>query len=290
MDQESKNIESWGVDATNRTRDQLAGKALDENERNRLWWEALPMTYDDWGNETRDPVTAEDFQRVDRHYFGTNPYLDEHVPFSQLRDKRVVEIGCGAGSAACRFASEGAHVLALDITAKAVELTQRHAVISGVEPLVTAQQADAEDLSAIEEGAFDYLYSWGVMHHSSKPEQCFAQVCRVLKPGGEGLIMVYHQDSLRYWLKGLMWLLLKGKIFKGDTFTTVQRFYTDGYYHKHYTHASLTTAMEHAGFTVQGIDVTHMSSRMIPFVPERLRQWLKKCVGWLIVARVKRPG
>ena len=287
MTEESKNIESWGTEAMSRTLEEIAAQKMAENERNRLWWEALPMTYENWEGSSRDPVTKEDFQRVDGHYFGTNPYILETVPFATFRDKRVLEIGCGAGSAACRFAADGAQVVAVDITAKAVELTARHAEmceVSGVQPM----QQDAEDLSALPDASFDFLYSWGVMHHSSRPEQCFAQACSKLKHGGQGLIMVYHTNSVRYWLKGLMWLVLKGKFLAGDNFETVQRFFTDGYYHKHYTRDSLTKAMQEAGFEVEGIDVTHMSSRMIPFIPESLRQFLKRRFGWLIVARVRR--
>lgn len=33
-----------------------------------------------------------------------------------------------------------------------------------------------------------------------------------------------------------------------------------------------------------------MSSRMVPFVPEGVRQWLKKRFGWLIVARVSKKS
>lgn len=288
MTEESKHIESWGTDATNRTRDALADQTLAANERNRLWWEALPMTYEDWEGGNRDPVTDQDFMRVDRHYFGTNPYIDQTVPFATLAGQRVLEIGCGAGSASCRFASAGADVTAVDITAKAVELTRRHADLCGTSG-VHALQADAEDLSALPPASFDYLYSWGVMHHSAHPERCFAQACTRLKPGGHGLIMVYHRNSLRYWLKGLVWLLLKGRIFAGDTIETVQRHYTDGYYHQHYTRTTLAQAMTAAGFELEGIDVTHMSSRMMPLVPEFLRRWLKSRFGWLIVARVRRP-
>jgi hypothetical protein len=55
--------------------------------------------------------------------------------------------------------------------------------------------------------------------------------------------MVYHRDSLRYWLKGLICLVLKGKAFKGEGFEAVQRHYTDGYYHKHYSRSELAQAM-----------------------------------------------
>jgi len=246
------------------------------------------MTYEDWNSENRDPRTKEDFEKVDRYYFGTNPYLLTDVRWSDFSGKRVLEIGCGAGSAACRFAQEGAKVLGVDITEKAVTLTRMHADVSGIGD-VRATQADAENLGQIEDESFDFVYSWGVMHHSAHPEQCYRQVFKKVKPGGSGLIMVYHKNSLRYWGKGAAYLLLKGNLLRGDTWESVQRHYTDGYYHKHYTRGSLTRAMEEAGFRVEGIDVCHMSSRMIPWIPEPFRRWLKRKLGWLIVARLHRP-
>ncbi len=287
MSEETDNIESWGEKAMSRTRDQIAKCEVADNERNRAWWEALPMTYEDWEESSRDPVDKEDFARVDRHYFGTNPYIDQNIDFSSFRGKKVIEIGCGAGSASCRFADNGADVTAVDITTKAVELTTRHAEICGLKG-VTAVQSDAEDLSVIPNSCYDYLYSWGVMHHSSRPEICFQNCYLKMKSGSKGLIMVYNKSSLRYWGKGLWFLLFKGKIFKGDNMNSVQRHYTDGYFHKHYTRSSLRQAMMNAGFIVDGIDVTHMSSRMIPFIPDTLRQWLKRKIGWLIVARVSK--
>lgn len=286
MSTESNNIESWTNTSTNQVRDKIAAEVLEENEKNRLWWEKLPMTYEDWGKEERDPVSLEDFNRVDQHYFNTNPYLQQFWP-ELTKGAKVLEVGCGAGSAACRFASQGASVLAVDITAKAVELTRRHAELRGISG-VQALQCDAEDLSAVADSSFDYLYSWGVMHHSAQPEKCFAQACLKLKPGGRGLIMVYHRHSLRFWFKGLFWLVFKGKLLKGETIESVQRFFTDGFYQKHYSRKTLAKALQDSGFSVEAIRVTHMSSRMIPFIPESLRQWIKQRIGWLIVAHVCR--
>lgn len=288
MSKESRNIESWGKVKIGETRDKLLSSDIAKNEKNQAWWEALPMTYEDWELDQREPKSLEDFLRVDRHYFGTNPYIENNVAFEEFKGKKVLEIGCGAGSAACRFAQVGADIVAVDITQAAVDLTTKHAELKGLHSVKTLQ-ADAEDLSMIEDNSFDYLYSWGVMHHSSDPEKCFHQTFLKLKPRGKGLIMVYHQGSLRFWGKGLAYLLLKGKLFQGDDLYTVQRHYTDGFYHKHYTRLSLRESLQGVGYQVDRIDVTHMSSRMIPFIPESLRNWLKTRIGWLIVAQVSKP-
>ncbi|HSJ00861.1 MAG: class I SAM-dependent methyltransferase [Verrucomicrobium sp.] len=286
-DDQARAIEKWGTQRTTHLNHQIEASDLATNEKNRVWWENLPMTYADWESQQREPVTKEDFDRTDGFYFGTNPYIREHLDFASLAGKRVLEIGCGAGSAACAFALAGASVTAVDITAQAVKLTSRNAELKGITSL-DVRQMDAEKLDGLEDGTFDFVYSWGVLHHSSNPEQCYRQVARVLKPGGTGLIMVYHRNSMRYWLKGLYWLVLKGKLLQGHSFPSVQRFYTDGYYHKHYSAAQFRQSFQEAGLETERTAVTHMSSRMIPAVPEGVRQWLKARIGWLLVAHVKK--
>jgi ubiquinone/menaquinone biosynthesis C-methylase UbiE len=78
-----------------------------------------------------------------------------------------------------------------------------------------AMQGDAEDLS-FEDGAFDIVYSNGVLHHTVSTEKAMDEVFRVLKPGGLAVIMLYCKSSWHYWIN--IWLcvgILKGKAF-GD--------------------------------------------------------------------------
>jgi 2-polyprenyl-3-methyl-5-hydroxy-6-metoxy-1,4-benzoquinol methylase len=280
-----REIESWTDVRSNELRDEITRSTEDPQRRNREWWESLPMTYETWDKTDRIPSSAEDFSKVDAFYFGTNPYLGAHIDFDGLAGRKVLEIGCGAGSAACRFASGGAVVTAVDLTEQAVKLTRAHATFAGI--TVDARCMDAERLDGLSDEAFDFVYSWGVLHHTKNPEQAYKQVARVLKPGGRFLIMVYHKSSVRYYLRGLFHLLFKGRIFRGETLETVQRFYTDGYYHRHYTATEFRAALAAAGLEVESAEVTHMSSKMIPAIPAFLRKRLKERVGWLLVARGK---
>jgi SAM-dependent methyltransferase len=54
---------------------------------------------------------------------------------------------------------------------------------------------DAENLS-FPDNTFDVVYSWGVLHHSPDTERAVSEVYRVLKPGGEAKIMIYHKYSM----------------------------------------------------------------------------------------------
>jgi ubiquinone/menaquinone biosynthesis C-methylase UbiE len=132
--------------------------------------------------------------------------------------------------------------------------------------------------------SFDYVFSWGVLHHSNNTLNAFKQVSRVLKKDGSGLIMVYNKNSIRYYINGIYWLLLKGKIFKGYNLKSVQDFYTDGYYHRHFTPNELKKILESLNLKCNKITITHMNTVMIPFIPNFFRNWLKTHYGWLLVA------
>ena len=62
---------------------------------------------------------------------------------------------------------------------------------------------NAEILS-FEDESFDFVYSWGVLHHSPNTRKCFDEIYRVLRPGGKAKIMIYHKYScvgLMLWLR-----------------------------------------------------------------------------------------
>jgi 2-polyprenyl-3-methyl-5-hydroxy-6-metoxy-1,4-benzoquinol methylase len=260
--------------------------SLNSQERNRGWWEQLPMTYADWESEDRVPRTRDDFERINAAYLDANLWLKEHFDFAALSGKRVLEIGCGAGSAACILAMAGAHVTAIDLTEKAVEIARENARVQGLSDIAILRM-DAEQME-FANNAFDYAYSWGVIHHSNAPEQIFAQIARVLRSSGRGLIMVYNRQSLRYWLKGIYWLLVKRKLFEGESLTSVQRFFTDGYFHKHYSTRELKQLLTPLGLTDFRVSVSHMAKQMIPGLPRALDEMLKRRYGWLLIIEFRK--
>ncbi len=149
---------------------------------------------------------------------------------------------------------------------------------------------DAQRL-AFRSGAFDYAFAWGVLHHSANPAAAFEEVSRVLVPGGRGLIMVYNRLSLRYYLKALYWLVLKGKIMDvGPSLSKVQRYFTDGYYQRHFSAGELARDLSESGLIVTRVSITHMAKKMIPLIPRRLDGYLKRTLGFLLVVQfVKQP-
>lgn len=255
-------------------------------ERNRLWWERMPMTYADWQAERRLPASAEDLHALAARVLEGSPFLRQRFDFRAFADRRVLDLGCGSGIFACLFAKGGASAVAVDLTQAAVELAAETARAHGV--AVAIARMDAEAL-AFPDGTFDFVYSWGVLHHTRDMERAFAEAARVLAPGGGGMVMVYHRRSLVYYGLGLYWLIARGKLSAGHTLASVQDFYTDGYYHRYLTRAEMARLLGRAGLAPSRISVTQYEKKLVRFLPRRLDDALKARFGMCLVAEFTKP-
>jgi ubiquinone/menaquinone biosynthesis C-methylase UbiE len=156
------------------------------------FWQNSPC--DSWfTNEARG--TPAFYRSLDEHRYKVHPGLLSAVGFEKTRGLRVLEIGCGCGSEAERFARAGAHYTAVDLTNAAVSITQRRFQLEGLEGRFT--QGDAENLP-FADGSFDLVYSHGVLHHTPNTPRTIREAHRVLASGGRAVIMLYHRNSFNY--------------------------------------------------------------------------------------------
>ena len=101
--------------------------------------------------------------------------------------KTVVDVGCGYGRHAYFAARYGAEVLAIDIHADAVEMTQENTKDF---QHVHVIQADAAQLPLKEE-SMDRLYCFGVLHHVENATDILSSMHKMLKSGGSLSLWVY---------------------------------------------------------------------------------------------------
>lgn len=106
---------------------------------------------------------------------------------------RVLEVGCGIGLDSAAMARHGLDVTAADLTPIGAGTANRRAVAQQLNAAYVC--ANGEQLP-FPDGTFDYVYSFGVMHHASDTQRCIDEAHRVLREGGEALIMLYHRHSL----------------------------------------------------------------------------------------------
>src|SRR5450631_2698164 len=138
------------------------------------FWQKTPC--DSWfTNEPRGTLAF--YRSLDEHRYKVHPRLLSAVGFERTRGLRVLEIGCGCGSEAERFARAGAHYTAVDLTGAAATITRRRFQLANLEGRFV--KGDAENLP-FADGSFDLVYSHGGLHHTPDTPRTICEVHRVL--------------------------------------------------------------------------------------------------------------
>jgi SAM-dependent methyltransferase len=123
---------------------------------------------------------------------GTTNFQDYFagIDLESLRQAQVLDAGCGMGRHARQLAPHCSHLLAVDFS-RAIEAAARNV---GDLPNVTCVQADLTRLP-VADGAFDFVYSMGVVHHLANTEEAVRGLVRKLRPGGRLRLYLYWKRT-----------------------------------------------------------------------------------------------
>ncbi len=137
----------------------------------------------------------EDSQRVHfRLALADELCQDVRLPREWFAGRRCLDAGCGSGRWSYALAAMGAEVLAVDLTESGVTATRR-----ALAPFPGARvyQASLFDLPFPPE-SFDFVMSWGVLHHTVSTRAAFERLVPLVKPGGTLYVMLYERTGLRH--------------------------------------------------------------------------------------------
>jgi SAM-dependent methyltransferase len=147
---------------------------------------------------TRHPVGSPGFfVDLDEYHFDKLHHLLRLIDFDGYRGRRVLEVGCGAGTDLVRFAKGGADVTGVDVADSAIALARQNFAHQGLRARLCV--ADGERLP-FSGAAFDFVYAHGVVQYTANDAALVAECRRVLAPGGTAFFQVYNRVS---WLNAL---------------------------------------------------------------------------------------
>jgi len=182
---------------------------LDNSKKDiKNWWAQNPMTYGETHGQTSykegafEMGTKEFFDRIDQEFYSWNKPLHNQKPFDQLfpydlyKGKKVLEIGCGLGTMLMNWAKNGADCTGVDLNPTSVDQSKKRFELHSLTANICLE--DANQLP-FKDNQFDYVWSWGVLHHSPNLDISIKELVRVLKPGGGFGIMLYNRKSLYQW-------------------------------------------------------------------------------------------
>lgn len=135
--------------------------------------------HDEWAKS----VSIEDIDVFAQFEGITSPeYKEVMQSLGPLKNKNILNLGCGLGEEAVYLALQGANVTAIDISQEMLNMTKKLARRYRVSRKISYQKMSAENLS-FEPKTFDAVLGCNILHHV-KIKKTIKEVKRVLKPKG----------------------------------------------------------------------------------------------------------
>jgi len=112
--------------------------------------------------------------------------------FGNIKNKRILDLGCGFGDTATIWALRGAKVWGIDISPVCIKVAKKVAKRYKVSSFCHFSQMASENLK-FPDSYFDFVFGDAILHHVNIPKT-LKEVRRVLKPNG----IVVFIDPLSY--------------------------------------------------------------------------------------------
>ncbi len=160
---------------------------------------------------------------------------------SEVDGRKVLEVGCGGGILTEWLISEGANVIAFDISEKMVEHTKKR-----VGSKADVRVADlSKPLDFIESDLIDIIIASLVLHYIYNWLPVFEEFLRILNKNGEIVISVHHPHADWKWFNRPNYF--KKELYE-DTWNIEGKSFTIKFYHR--TLANMYAIFRKFGFYV----------------------------------------
>lgn len=265
-------------------------------ERVREYWDRRPCNI----RHSAKPIgTREYFDEVERRKYFVEPHIPGFAQFERWKGKKVLEIGCGIGTDSVNFARNGACLTVVELSEKSLEICRRRFEVYGLN--ARFYLGNAEELSSVVPvEPYDLIYSFGVIHHTPRPEKVFEEIKNYCKPETEIRVMLYSQ-----WSWKVLWIIFKfgkGAFWRANELV---RTYSEAQTGCPVTHYYSSRDIRRL---MRDFDIIEMrKDHVFPYkmdkyinyeyewvwyfrwMPSSLFRWLEKRLGWhtLIVAKLK---
>lgn len=145
------------------------------------WWSKGRVK--DYQDKCRIPV---DFV----HYGPCCPTENKLKLLGNIKNKDILEIGCGGAQNSVYFAKKGAKVSAMDISKDQIEFAKNLADKHGVK--IRFYVRDIKTLTPIKSSSQDIVFSAFALQYVDNLKKCFKEVNRVLKKKGLFVFSIDH--------------------------------------------------------------------------------------------------
>jgi SAM-dependent methyltransferase len=160
------------------------------------FWDSRPCNI---RHSSKEVGTREYFEEVTAKKYFVEPHIIPFANFDEWKGKKVLEIGCGIGTAAQSFAEAGAIYTGVDLSEKSLQLARDRFEVFGLEG--TFYKVNDEDISSfVPVEDFDLVYSFGVIHHTPNPKKLLSEIRKYMNKDSVLRVMLYASNSWKAYM------------------------------------------------------------------------------------------
>jgi len=246
------------------------------------------------GVTSAQKFSREYFDDIEAHRYRVEPEIFSFAQFTRFRDKKVLEVGVGAGSDFLQWVRAGARAHGIDLTEEGVAHVKHRLEVYGLSA-DEVRVADAENLP-FEDDTFDLVYSYGVIHHSPDTLRALEEIIRCTRVGGTIKFMVYNRHSCVAFYQYLRFGLLRGRPLM--SFAEVLYNHQESLGTKAYTASEMRRILARYPVEVDAITTRATSYDLLwnsPSFRRRLaallvRLWGPERCGWFLMVEMRKVG
>ncbi len=126
-----------------------------------------------------------------------NPLRLDYIDgIAALRDKAVLDVGCGGGILSESMALRGARVTGIDLAKKPLDVARLHLLESGVK--VDYREIAVETLASEQPASFDAVTCMEMLEHVPDPASTVRACAELVKPGGDVFFSTINRNPKAY--------------------------------------------------------------------------------------------
>jgi ubiquinone/menaquinone biosynthesis C-methylase UbiE len=169
--------------------------SADKQKDVEAFWDSKPC-----GSEQSKlaPISRDYFREIEQERYTHQRHVKRLLSNISWRGKNVLEVGTGVGTDARHIISEGGIYTGINVDRGSTDMTAKALEVYAMPGKVRKCSATAMDFP---DSSFDVVYSFGVLHHIPDVDRAVDEIHRVLKPGGDVLVMVYNKTSINYYVE-----------------------------------------------------------------------------------------
>jgi 2-polyprenyl-6-hydroxyphenyl methylase/3-demethylubiquinone-9 3-methyltransferase len=154
-----------------------------------------------------NPVETGKFDQLASRWWDTNgesrplhdlnpTRLDYVAQRVALQGARVLDVGCGGGILSESLAASGAHVTAIDLAPRVLDVARLHLYESGLQ--VDYREISVEALAQELPATFDAIACMEMLEHVPDPGSVIEACATLLKPGGKLFLSTLNRTPLAF--------------------------------------------------------------------------------------------